>query len=234
MSSMIPGLSEPAPVSPWRALWLMLTDPVSTFQRLGTRPAVFPAYLLHMVAGLVAIALAWSYTMDLVAEQVAANAAATPDLMPVMKMSAVVGGIIGGAAAPWVAGLLVSLLALFIGQFQGGGVPFSAFFGMIGYARIPLTIATLLGGLWVALVGQPLDISLAAVLSADASPTLKAALQMVNPFGLWYYALLAIGFATLMKKPATKGIPFAATLFVLSLLLAMAGGGLSAAFTPSM
>ncbi|MFZ5823090.1 MAG: YIP1 family protein [Bacillota bacterium] len=234
MSSMIPGLSEPAPISPWRALWLMMTDPVSTFQRLGTRPAILPAYLLHTVVGLVAIALAWSYTMNIVDEKMAANAAATPDMMPVMKMSAIVGGIIGGAATPWLVGLAVSLLALFIAQFQGGGVPFSSFYGMVGYARVPLAISILLGGLWVALVGKPLDISLAAVLSADASPTLKAALMMVNPFGLWYYALLAIGFATLMKKPATKGIPFAATLFVLSLLLAMAGGGLSAAFTPSM
>ncbi|MFZ5815305.1 MAG: YIP1 family protein [Bacillota bacterium] len=232
MNSMIPGAPAPAPLSPWRALWSVVTDPIATFGRLGPRPAIFPAYLLQMVAGLAGFVLSYPYLMQLIEQGAAAAPGTSPEQVAFTKMTALTGGLVSAVAAPWVAGLLVSLVALFMAQFQGGSLPFSAFFGMVGYARLPLVIATLLGGLWVRLLGQPLDISPGALLSAEASPVLKAALGTLNPFGLWYYALLAIGFAALHQKPPAKGAAFALLLFLLYLFFAMAGGGLSAVFTP--
>jgi VanZ family protein len=69
--------------------------------------------------------------------------------------------------------------------------------------------------------------------SKEASPYLRAALGTINPFDLWYYALLAIAFATLHKKQPSKGVPFVAVVYLLTLLMALLGGA-SQGLVPKM
>lgn len=218
----------------WRALRRVLTDPGETFRRLGDQPPVLPGYLLQMAVGLLVFALTVNTTMALLDQGMAISASQPgaqempPGFAPVMKWVSV--GFVAAArlAGPWLAGLLLTLIALFVGQFQGGGVPFSAYLGMIGYARVPLALSALLSGVWTALTDKPLIMSLTVFLSPEASPYLKGLLSMFNPFGLWYYALLAIGFAALFKRPPGKGWALPALLFVVATLASVGTAGFAA------
>lgn len=204
MATMLPGSEVPASISPWKALGQIGTDPIQTFRQLGSRPAIFPAYFLQMITGIVAFVLMYHYTMKLMDEQYS-NMAIDPTAMSNMKIMGLVGGVLSLLGAPWIVGLVISLTALFFAQFQSGSTSFSALFGMIGYARVPLVLSNVIAAASVS--GKPLNLSLSAMLAADASRPFQTLLAMFNPFSVWYYVLLGIGFATLLgKSPSGHGL----------------------------
>jgi len=226
-------------ISPWRALLRVLTSPGETFRSLGSKPPVLAPYLIQSLVGVVVIALTFSFVTKVALDQasaaMAAQSAMTAEDMAtmetVMRWAGMVGLVVQEVVSPWVTGLVLALVAIFFGQFQGGGVPFAAYMGMIGYARMPLVLSRLLTAVFIAATGQALDLSAAAFLPAGASPALTAALQMLNPFGIWYYVLLAIGFAALFRREPRRGWAFPVTLFVLGTVISAALGGASASLT---
>lgn len=226
-------------ISPWGALLRVLTSPGETFRSLGRKPPVLAPYLIHSLVGIVAIALSYSALMDLAMEQAAAAMANQPQMtaedmammQTVMRWSGGVALVVQEVAGPWVVGLVLALVATFFGQFQGGEVPLTSYMGMIGYARMPLDIARLLSAVFMAVTGKQLDLSAAALLPDGASPVLMGALQMINPFGIWYYALLAIGFAALFGREPRRGWAMPVTLFVLGVIVSAAAASIGAAFT---
>lgn len=213
------------PLSGWRALSRVLTDPVETFKRLGAQPPVAPAYIVQMIVGAVVFALSLKFTIAAFDQQLALaasqpNAQATPpELMGWIKWGSIAFYGVIAVAGPWLVGMILSFIMTFFGQFQGGGVPLKAYLGMIGYARMPLMISSLIGGIYMGATGKALDLSLGILLSPEASPWLKGLLSMLNPFGLWYYGLLATGFAALFGQPPRKGVTMAVVLFLLGTLV---------------
>lgn len=232
MSAQFQLEKEKPTVSPWGALFRVVTEPGLTFERLGERPPIMPGYLFQMLGILVVSAATWSAMLAVAEDQLAKMAAAGQATGGGSATFIVITGVVALLIAPWLAGLFTSLLGLLAGQFQGGGVHFGAYFGMIGYARVPLMLGAFVQGLMTLLAKSPqeaskLSLSLAAFLPADASNTLRVFMQSINPFDIWYYVLLAMGFAALHKKKPARGITFAALVYVLGLGMTMLTAGLS-------
>lgn len=226
---------EAPPISGWRALLSVITEPGETFRRLGSRPPILPGYLLQMAVGLVVFAMTYQQIMEIVTQSMAMGAqqageAMAPGFLNVMQNVMLAFMIVGVLAEPWVSGLFVSLLALFVGQFHGGGVAFRSYYGMIGYARVPLALSTLLAGIYQAATGQMLNLSLGVLVPEGGSPYLLGLLSTFNPFTLWYYALLATGFAALFGRPARRGWALPAILWGGAIILGMVQMGLASQF----
>lgn len=191
MSNYVSMAPETPKISAWGALVKVITEPKATFEKLGDAPAVFPGYLLQMVAAGVALWFTLPLSLKMAEEMMAANPGMPAEAVAVGKWAGVIGGSIGALAGPWISGVLLALVAMFFGQFQGSPVKFPAYLGMIGYARVPLAINTIIGGLLASQAASLQDLatkslSLAVFLPADASPHLRALLEAFNPFDLWY------------------------------------------------
>lgn len=216
------GEGQSSKRAPWKALWQVVTDPVGAYAQLGPKPPVLPGYLFAMVVGLVVTGL----TVPVLLQKTAGLAASSPEMAQAggfVKTTMVVSAVLANVAVPWVVGLLASLVALLVAQFQGGSAGFSAYMGMIGYAQVPVVLNRLLAGVWARINdGAVLDLSLAVLLPAGANPFLRVLLQACNPFTIWYYVLLAVGFGSLHGKKPKQGAVFSVALFVLAVLLSMA------------
>ena len=223
-TTMNPG-AEPR-ISPWGAVLRVLTDPAQTFRSMADKPPVLAPYLVHMVAGAVFGILAFRPTMELALLGQQQALAAMPQgaemnmefMTTVTQWTTALSLAASALIAPWISGLVISLVATFFGRLQGGGVPLSSYMGMIGYARMPLAISTLLTGIFMAITGQTLNLTPAAFLPEGAPPVLVGLLGSLNPLNLWYYVLLAIGFAALHGREPRKGWPLPVTLFVITTL----------------
>lgn len=218
-------------LSGWRALVSVLTDPNESFRQLGTKPSVLPPYLIQTLVGVLLFVLLLTTQSGVIDQAVATAMATQPTVQPGMdemfRIITIVTFAFTLILAPWFVGLCLSLVALFFGQFQGGGVSFSAYFGMIGYARMPLLLSTLLGWFYQVATGKALQLSAAALLPAGSSPYLAGLLGMINPFGIWYYALLAIGFGALFGRSGRKGLAFSVTLFIVATIFTISSAGLA-------
>lgn len=229
--------TQPAqPLSGWRALLRVILEPGATFEQLGPRPPVLPGYLVQTGLVLVGTLLSLPALMA-IAEQQALAQGQPAELMAMTRYVAVGSGVFSAVAGPWFSGLLLALACLFFGQFQRTEASFTGYFGLAGYARLPLAIGTIINGLMMRLSDvdltqmQSMSISPAAFLPVGANPYLAALLGQFNPFTLWFYALLAIGFGTLHRKTARAGLVLVIALFVINTLLAFAGVGVASKFS---
>jgi hypothetical protein len=224
------GLNEPKP-GPWGALFRVITEPTATFQTLAERPAIFPAYLLQTVTGLIGIFLLLPLTRALMADQ---YAKAQPPGMTAQTYELIGVGtvVIGALIGPWLVGAILALVTSFFAQFQGGSVGFRSYFSMIGYARIPLAIG---GVIQTALMStstgmqqaQSMSLSLAAVAPEGTNYVLKTFLSTLNPFDLFYYALLAIAFGAFQRIKPARSAAFVGTLYVLSFAIMLIGAAVN-------
>lgn len=226
-------------ISPWRAVLRVLTDPVATFRAMAEKPPVLVPYLVHMLVGLAVMALTYGKVVEIATQATASAMSANQEIdlelmRAMMKWSAGASLAVSALIGPWVAGFVLSLVAMFFGQFEGGGVPLSAYMGMIGYARLPLAILNLLAGIFLAATGRQLNLSAAVLLPETASPYLVGLLSSFNPLYLWYYVLLGIGFAALFDREPRKGWALPVTVFVVTTLLNAVAVGVTSAFTPTM
>lgn len=225
-----------ARINPWTALLRILTDPMNTFRRLGEKPAILPAYVLQMAASLFLAAMTVPLALQLVMDQAASMPA---DQMPAgfegMMNKVMVGTTLGQAVVtPWLAGLVVALLAVFVAQLTGGSVGFRAYFGMVGYARVPVALNAIIQGLLLTKAGtyseaMRMSLSLATFLPADSNVYLQSLLGMVNPFSIWYYVLLALGFAALHKTKPREGWTFAGAILILNIIGSVASAAMGSA-----
>lgn len=224
MSQYDPNLKTPeSKASAWGALVRVITEPAATFEAFGERVPILPGYLVQMLLSLVMTLLMLPATFAMVEQQLAAMPQTSPINPGVMKM--IQGGsvLFGALITPWLAGVFTALLALFIGQFQGGARNFSQYMGLIGYSRITLALGGIVQGVIIYLTGNvqmSTAISLAAFAPEGASPFLTGLLGVFSPFTLWYYAVLAIGFGVLHKGTWKKGLSLVVIMLILSALMA--------------
>lgn len=226
-----PSLNQQKP-GPWSALLRVITEPAATFQALAERPAILPAYLLAMAIGLVAAVISLPLTKAGVAEQMAKSPTAPGTAAQFAEIVAISIAFFVALAGPWLAGLIVALIANFAAQFQGGSAGFRTYFSMVGYARVPLAVGGLLQAALMSRAAtfqqaQSMSLSLAALAPEGTNSILKTFLSTINPIGLFYYALLAIGFAVVQRMKPSRGAIFAGTVYVLGLLVMLAGAAFS-------
>lgn len=221
----------------YRAILRVITEPGATFASFSERVPIFPGYLAQMLAGVIGLILTLPVTMRVLEEQLMTNPTFTPEMLTVSKWSGIIGGAFGVLALPWLAGLIVALLAMFFGQFQEERVPFTSYLGMVGYARVPLVLGSLLSSVLVAFLGKQaatLNLSLAVLAPEGSSLMLKSFLGTFSPFGIWYYCVLAIAFGALHRGKATKGLGLVLTLYVISLAFTLGGAAIGSRFIPQM
>lgn len=219
--------------SPWKALIRVISEPAATFRDFGDRVPVFPGYLLQMALGLAGALMILPVTLRLMESTIINTPGYTPELATITRWSGIIGGALMTLAVPWIAGVFVALLGLFFGQFQESRVSFVSYLGMVGYARIPVALQTFLGGILALVMGEKaatLNLSLAALLPKGSNGMLVAFLTTINPFTIWYYCLLAIAFGALHRGKASRGLGLVLTLYVVLLLVSMAGAGIASRF----
>jgi len=212
-------------INPWTALCRILTDPWITFQRLGDKPAILPGYLAQMAGSLILSIFTIPLSLQVTADQLAQM---PPEQIPAgyeaMLRNITIGGTVAqGLVTPWITGLFIAALATFMAQFTGASVGFRSYFGMVGYARVPLVINAVIQGLLLTRAStlseaMTMSLSLAAFLPADSNIFVSSLLGLVNPFGIWYYVLLAFGFAALHHTPPKKGWTFAGAIVALNIV----------------
>jgi hypothetical protein len=211
--------------SAWGALLRIITEPEATIRDFGDRIPIFPGYLLQMVLSGVMTYLMIPATMAMLDQQFATQGI-PPEQMGMVRTVSLGSALATSLFTPWIAGLFTALLAMFFGQFRGGGVGFVQYLGLVGYARIPVALGGVLSGAMIMASGSVMNagISLAALLPEGSSPYLMGILGAFNPFTFWYYAVLAIGFGVLHKGGAKKGLSLVITMFIVTLLMSLGSG----------
>lgn len=233
-------LNAPKGPSPWKAILRVIYEPKATFQEFQEfqgRVPVFPGYLVQMLLGMVGFFMVLPMTLRILEQTMAANPLYTPELMAISKWSGIIGGGAMVLIMPWLAGLFTALIAMFFGQFQEERVGFANYLGLLGYARMPLIIASLLGGVLTLILGDQasqLNLSLAVLAPEGSSVMLKAALGTLNPFVAWYYFVLATGFGALHRGKAAKGAVFIIVLYIMNLLVTLGGAAIGKSLVPGM
>lgn len=162
------------------------------------QPTVYLPYVLASAVLVTIFALSYPITARVMEAEIL-KIGLDQQMVRVANLSGLVGGLSGALTGPWVSGLVLSGVLYFILSISGAVTPFKSLFGIVGYARLPLVAERLVAGLinWKLMttgVMRPADLS-AAVLLPDAGPFLGASLAILNPFELWFYALMMIGTA---------------------------------------
>lgn len=214
--------------SAWSRMIKTLTSPSTAFAELAEHPKP-PFLLAYIVAALMGIPLIYASTqiaMPMVQEQLATL---PPGAQSVGQAVGVGTVIVTGLIGPFVGGLCVTLLAMLVGLFIGGGVRFRQYLSMVAYASLPSAIGGLIQGLLAFGASsvtdlQRISISAAALLPSGSSTLVLALGGMINPFTIWSLYLAMVGFATLHRSKLSKGAIFAGTLFVFQLLLVVWSG----------
>jgi hypothetical protein len=191
-------------------LFSVFTAPVRTFRSLGDHPPILPPYVAAMVAGLLVVIAVVQVLPSTLASRGMAGAPASA--VAIGAAFVAVPLLLG----PWGVGAFDAWIAGQVGRSLGGGVPFAAYFGMIGYARLPVFVGSLLTAvtsIWV----KEFPSSLAFLVPKGSSTLLWALLNSLRPFDVWYYCLLAVGFSTLHKTRLSRAVWFPLTLYGLSL-----------------
>lgn len=229
--------NPPKGPSPWKAILRVIHEPAALFEEFDGRVPIFPGYLVQMLLGLVSLALTLPLSLRVVEQASALNPVATPEVLAIGKWAAVAFGALGVLIAPWLSGLLVGLIALFFGQFQEDRVPYPAYLGMMGYARLPLALSSLVGAIITAVAGEKavgISLSLATLLPAGGSVILASIAASITPFSIWYYWLLAVCFGTLHHERPGRGAAFALTLYIINLLFLMGSNAIATKIVPGM
>lgn len=207
---------------PLDAIASVLVDPTRTFISLADRPRILPVYLVHMAVSILGVALLTPLTLAQAANYLAD--AGAPHQAPMeAKWIAIVSGLLGAMAGPWLSGLLVSLIAALFGEFLGGGIGIRSYLTMVGYARLPLLLGSVLQTLLVLWSGslreaEVFSLSLAVFVGDEVSPALRALLGTLNPFGIWYFVLLGVGLSAFHGVQPGKGKWFALTMYGLAVV----------------
>jgi hypothetical protein len=225
--------------SAWGALWGVLTEPGRTFAAFAGQVPILPPYLVAMALALVTALLTMPVTQRIAQQQMATQGGLPAEGLSIFKWFLVGISVVGALARPWVSGVIVALVALFFGQFSSTRAGFTAYLGLVGYASLPAAAGGVVQALLVMSAGSVdaltrISLSPAVFLPDGSSLALRAVLGLLNPFSLWYYAVLCIGFATLNRGKWTRGLSFALTLFAFSALFALLGGLLGGRFVTQM
>lgn len=215
-------------MSAWTALrksvsevLLVLASPSIGFSRYSEQPSLLPAYTVNMMVSLIVSLIVLPTTLNLLhISQGGSSSAGVPPFM--LRGAAIGGSILSSLALPWIHGFFIGLTAMFFGQFVGGGVKLWQYMGMVGLARIPASLGSMVQATLLTRASsleEMTSVTLSMAALADSShPWVKAVLMSLNPFELWYLMLVAVGFSALHRLSAKGGLPLSLSLYVWGVL----------------
>ncbi|HYF94120.1 MAG TPA: YIP1 family protein [Symbiobacteriaceae bacterium] len=213
MEQQFPPSGSTRPLSPWKALFRVLVAPRTTFAALGDSPPILPGYL----AGMILSALLFVEVLKLLPGSLEERGMSDAPAYAVTFGAVFTLGLM--LSAPWIAGAVNSAIAAVVGRMLGRDVKYSAYFGMIGYARLPVFLWGMLDSVFQ-LASVQIPQSPAFLVPKGSSIYLWAFADSLRPHDLWYFWLLAVGFATLQKSRVAKGALLPVTIYLLSLAFA--------------
>jgi hypothetical protein len=133
----------------------------------------------------------------------------------VTSVTAILGAVIG----PLLFWLLTAVLLLLFGYLTSKRTSFRSLYAVSVFAYVPTTIAGLIQGVLIALRPaedlKNITTSLAMFLPAESGSLAYRVLSLIDPFGLWSLALLALGGAVALKTSFSKTAAFIFILWVI-------------------
>jgi hypothetical protein len=215
---------------PWLQLGSVLFSPQSTFESLAQRPYVFPGYALQTAVSLVVTAVSLPAVYAAATQQMN-SVGISQDAATISLRAGLAASAFGVFVSPWLVGFFIAVTAMFFGQFLGGAPNLRTYMALVGYARVPLALNTLLLGFLILVKGinaqATVSLSVAVFLPDGANPYLRTVLSSIGPFDLWYLYLLGLGFSTLHGEKPRQGLLLSGVVYGLGLLFALAGMALT-------
>lgn len=227
-----------------RLLWAF-TSPGKLMTALAEKPRV----LFWMIAGAIAMDIKYIIRLPLFKDMLRSQALAqaqsgmyesfglemTPEMIEASLPSSVTIGLIS-VPPSMIIGFLVSTLIFFaIFKIMSGQGKFKAYLSVVVHANIILVLYTLLvipiSYITGSLHETPTLTSLATLLSPDQAGTpLFSILSAIDIFKIWYYAVLAIGFATVSKLKKKHVYAISAGIFLIGIIISVIGTSAASAF----
>ena len=228
-----------------KRLWWVFTSPGKLMAALSEKPRV----LFWMIVGAIVMDIKYLVRMPLFKDMLRSQALAqaqsgmyesfgiemTPEMVEASLPSSINIGLIS-IVPSFIIGFLLSALIFFaILKIMGGQGKFKAYLSVVVHANIILVLYTLLvipiSYITGSLHETPTLTSLATLLSPDqAGTTLFSILSAIDVFKIWYYAVLAIGFATVSKLKKKHVYAITAGIFIIGIIISVIGTSVTNAF----
>ncbi len=228
-----------------RLLWIF-TSPGRLMTALSEKPKV----LICMIIGALAMDIKYIVRMPLYKDMLRQAALAqaqsglyeaygiemTPQMIEESLPTSMIAGLIAGPLTVILINfLLVALIFFAILKLMGGQGKFKAYLSVMVHANMIMVLYTLLvipiSYVTGSLHETPTLTSLATLLSSDQAGTLVySILSAIDVFAIWYYMVLAIGFAAVSKLKKKYVYAVTAGIFLIGIIISVISVSATQAF----
>lgn len=231
--------NEESSVQPgfFKRLWWIFTSPGRLMAALSEKPKV----LICMIIGALAMDIKYIVRMPLYKDMMRQAALAqsqsglyeaygiemTPEMIEATIPTSMIAGLVGGPISVILVNfLLVALIFFAILKLIGGQGKYKAYLSVVVHANMIMVLYTLLvipiSYITGSLHESPTLTSLATLLSPDQAGTLiYSILSSIDVFVIWYYAVLAIGFAAVSKLKKKHVYAITAGVFLIGIIISV-------------
>lgn len=200
----------------------MIMSPTEQFERIKERPRIWGAMAIITVLFVIGT---WLTSLNVEGEWLKGF---TEDEVAVIESFAKAGAIVGGFIVPIFTVLISSFVYWIIAKVASSEVSFKQLFSMNTYIMIISALSIIVNGLLSKLIGsdpEKLSTSLGSII--DTTGAMGALINNIELFAIWGVIIAAIG----LHKVASfsKGLAWTISIgfFVLSIIFAMIGAGIS-------
>jgi len=221
----------------FKRLWWIFTSPGRLMAALSEKPKV----LICMIIGALAMDIKYLVRMPLYKDMLRQAALAqaqsglyeaygiemTPEMIEATLPTTMISGLIAGPFTVILVSFLLAALIFFaILKLMGGQGRYKAYLSVVVHANMINVLYTLLvipiSYITGSLHETPTLTSLATLLSPDQSGTLiYSILSAIDVFGIWYYAVLAIGFAAVSRLKKKHVYAVTAGVYLIGIIISV-------------
>ncbi len=230
----------------FKRLWWIFTSPGRLMTALSEKPKV----LICMIIGALAMDIKYLVRMPLYKDMMRQAALAqsqsglyesyglemTPEMIEASLPTSMIAGLVAGPfTVILLSFLLVALIFFAILKLMGGQGKYKAYLSVVVHANMIMVLYTLLvipiSYITGSLHEAPTLTSLATLLSPDQSGTLVyTVLSAIDVFSIWYYMVLAIGFAAVSKLKKIYVYAVTAGIFLIGIIISVISVSATQAF----
>lgn len=220
----------------FKRLWWVITSPGRLMAALAEKPRV----LFWMIFGAIAMDIKYILRMPLFKDMLRQTALAqaesgmyesfgiemTPEMIEANLPSSINMGLISIPPTMIISFLFIALIFFAIFKLMGGQGKYKAYLSIVVHANIIRVLYTLLvipiSYITGSLHETPMLTSLATLLSPDQAGTpFYSILSGIDVFNIWYFAVLAIGFAVVSKVKKKYVYAITAGIFLISIIISI-------------
>jgi len=220
----------------FKRLWWLFTSPGKLMAALAEKPKI----LICMIIGALAMDIKYLVRMPLYKDMLRQAALAqsqsglyeaygiemTPEMIEATLPTSMIAGLAGSLVAALAGFLLTALIFFAILKLMGGQGKYKAYLSVVVHANMIMVLYTFLvipiSYITNSLHEAPTLTSLATLLSPDQSGTIiYAILSSIDVFGIWYYAVLAIGFTAVSKLKKKHVYAVTAGVFLIGVIISV-------------